>query len=95
MSEYQLEFTWRSKCNTDALVSAIAEYYPQALKADGFDTCIIGYTTEGRIVYSIDMILATLVDKQGMTADESVEFFEFNIACAYMGDYTPIYMYTE
>lgn len=95
MSDYQLEFTWRGKRDNSELVTNIADYYPQALKADGFDACIVGYTTEGRIVYSIDMVLTTLVDRDGMTSDEAIEYFEFNMSCAYPGEFPPIYMYTE
>jgi hypothetical protein len=30
-----------------------------------------------------------------MEEDEAIEFFEFNIECAYVGEYTPIFMYEE
>jgi len=33
--------------------------------------------------------------RDGMTEEEADEFFIFNIECAHVGDYTPIYMYEE
>ena len=35
------------------------------------------------------------MQRDGMTEEEAQEFFEFNIACAYVGEYTPIYMWEE
>ena len=46
-------------------------------------------------LYTKDQIVKTLVERDGMTPDEAVEFFNFNIECAYVGEYTPIYMYEE
>ena len=35
------------------------------------------------------------MQRDGMTEEEAVEFFDFNIECAYVGEFTPIYMYEE
>jgi hypothetical protein len=35
------------------------------------------------------------MQRDGMTHEEAIEFFDFNIAGAYVGEYTPIYMYEE
>ena len=40
-------------------------------------------------------LVGGLVERDGMTPDEAIEFFNFNIECAYVGEYTPIYMYEE
>lgn len=74
----------------------ILEQYPESeiLKADGFDECILGYeyNWDGniRLVYSIDNIITQLV-KEGMDVDEAIEYFEFNIRGAYVGEKTPIW----
>ena len=68
----------------------------EPLKADGFDGAVIGtcYNT-GRIVYSIERMLAILIERDGMSMEEAIEFFDFNIAGAYVGEMTPMYVWTE
>ena len=77
------------------LLETISEFNPEAKLADGFDDSILGYDTKGRVVYSVNSILDTLVNRDGMNYDEAQEYFGFNIECAYVGEYTPIYMYEE
>lgn len=77
------------------LLESITEFNPEAKLADGFNDSILGYDTKGRVIYSVNSILDTLVNRDGMDYDEAQEYFGFNIECAYVGDYTPIYMYEE
>ena len=77
------------------LLESISEFNPEAKLADGFNDCILGYDTKGRVIYSVNSILDTLVNRDGMDYDEAQEYFGFNIECAYIGEYTPIYMYEE
>ena len=77
------------------LLESITEFNPEAKLADGFDDSILGYDTKGRVIYSVNSILDTLVNRDGMDYDEAQEYFGFNIECAYVGEYTPIYMYNE
>ena len=77
------------------LKETIAQLNPEALFADGHDHAIMGYSSDGRVIYSVDQIVECLVERDGMTPDEAIEFFNFNIECAYVGKYTPIYMYEE
>ena len=77
------------------LLESIKEFNPEAKLADGFDDSILGYDTKGRVIYSINSILDTLVDRDGMSYEDAGEYFSFNIECAYIGEYTPIYMYEE
>ena len=79
----------------EQLKETIAQHNPEAMLADGHDHAIMGYSTDGRVIYSVDMIVEALVERDGMTPDEAIEFFNFNIECAYVGEYTPIYMYEE
>ena len=67
------------------------------LKADGFDDCILG-TVERcgkppHLVYDAEKVVAKLVSRDGMSWDEAQEFFEFNIAGAWVGEGTPGYLY--
>jgi hypothetical protein len=79
----------------EQLLESIAEFNPEAKLADGFEDSILGYDTKGRVIYSVNSILDTLVNRDGMDYDEAQEYFGFNIECAYIGEYTPIYMYEE
>lgn len=67
-----------------------------ALRADGFNQAIIGneYHTN-RVVYSIERMLQILIDRDGMSMEEAIEFFDFNIGGAYVGEMTPMYVWTE
>ena len=76
-----------------ALIEEIKETNPEAMFADGFDDSILGYDTKGRVVYSIDSILETLTERDEMSVEEAQEYFYFNIDGAYVGEYTPIYIY--
>lgn len=72
-----------------------SEFNPEALFADGFDESILGVDTKGRVTYSYNKIIETLIERDGMTEEEAREFFDFNIDGAYVGEYTPIYIYEE
>jgi len=70
------------------------------LKADGLDDAILGQTTVTRegeevhvLAYSFEKILAVLMERDGMSREEATEFFDFNIACAWVGNGTPVYIY--
>ena len=65
---------------------------PELLFADGYDDCIIGLTfREDKLVvlYSTLKVIDTLM--KDMSEEEAWEFFEFNIAGAYVGEHTPIF----
>ena len=67
------------------------------LKAEGFDKAIIGQTydmavQEERLIYSFEKIVAILVARDRMTSDEALEYIEFNIEGAYVGEQTPIFV---
>tara|TARA_R110000803_G_scaffold56795_1_gene114214 strand:+ start:3600 stop:3833 length:234 start_codon:yes stop_codon:yes gene_type:complete len=68
------------------------------LTADGFDDAIIGV---GRrcgqpdiVVYDVSKALDVLVS-QGMTEDEADEYFDFNVVGAWVGETTPMWVYTD
>ena len=67
------------------------------LKADGFNEAIIGMcmdiaTGGERIIYDANKCIDILIE-QGMTDDEAIEYFEFNVGGSYVGGSTPIWMY--
>ena len=79
----------------EQLKENIAEYNPEALLADGHDHAIMGYSTDGRVIYSINMVIEGLIEDSEMTYEDAIEFFNFNIAGAYVGEYTPIFMHED
>ena len=68
---------------------------PDLLYADGFDDCILGITFREEVpvvLYSSSRIIQRL--SKDMPEEEAVEYFEFNINGAYVGERTPIYVET-
>ena len=70
------------------------------LKADGFDKAIIGQTydivvSEERLIYSIDKCIEILVERDGMTCEEALEYMDYNVLCAYIGKDQPIFVSSE
>jgi hypothetical protein len=58
----------------------------------GFDDAIIGFDESyRRLVYDIDKVLDILV-LDGMTYDDAVKFYDFEILDAYFGEGTPIFV---
>lgn len=35
-----------------------------------------------------------MIKRDGMTYEEALEYFDFNIQCAWLGEFTPIYIST-
>ena len=66
------------------------------LFADGFDDAIVGvgnaFGGDLCAIYDADAIIESLM-KQGMDYAEAMEHFDFNIAGAYVGEQTPIFMH--
>jgi len=67
------------------------------LFADGFEEAVIGVDTTthnsvARVVYSKAKMIEVLVETEGCTVEEALEFLEFNVYSAYMGQGTPIYV---
>jgi formylmethanofuran dehydrogenase subunit E len=65
----------------------------ECLTADGFDEALVGCTYGANVVavYDINKMIEVLV-AEGMEYDDAVEFIEYNIVGAYMGEKTPQYV---
>jgi hypothetical protein len=72
------------------------EGYEELLICDGLDDAIIGvcrrFGEPDVVAYDYSKVLNILIDRDGMSPDEAVEFFEFNIIGAGMGERTPIFI---
>lgn len=63
--------------------------------ADGFDDAIIGMECSGdvpRVVYSIQLMVHVLCERDSMTEDDAIDFINYNVVGAYVGEGTPIYV---
>lgn len=70
-------------------------YNEEMLFADGFDDALIGIVEQfGRppvALYSYDMCITILMERDGMEEDEAIEFFDYNVIGAYLGENTPAF----
>jgi hypothetical protein len=77
----------------------VAEYNEEALIVDGFDEAIIGVAERINLgpvaAYSVEKVLEILMERDGMSYEEALEFFQYNIIGSWMGEYTPIFIYTN
>jgi hypothetical protein len=66
----------------------------ELLFVDGFDAAIIGVdTVTYRVVYNKEIMIEVLI-AEGMSYEDALEHFSYNIEGAYVGDKTPIYCQT-
>jgi hypothetical protein len=74
------------------MIDSIIERYPDDsfLKADGFDEAIIGVDNKSmRLVYSVSKCIEILC--RDMNEEDAIEYFDYNVSGAYMGEKTPIW----
>jgi hypothetical protein len=69
---------------------------PELMFLDGvdFDYAILGVAqkTDGNDVVVYDTVRVLQVLRRDMSYEDAVEYFDFNISCAYLGPRTPIYL---
>ena len=60
-----------------------------------YDDALIGVSEDGRAIYDYEKMIEWLMQKEGWTDDEAVEWIEYNTirALSYMGSKVPIVMY--
>jgi hypothetical protein len=74
------------------MIDSIIERYPNEsfLKADGFDEALIGVDNKSmRLVYSVSKCIEILC--RDMNEEDAIEYFDYNVSGAYMGEKTPIW----
>lgn len=66
------------------------------LLADGFEGAFIGVATRcGQptlAVYSAHKCIKILVERDGMTHEEALEYFNFNVVGGWVGEETPLFL---
>ena len=65
------------------------------LTADGFEKALVGFGYQYNnpiAVYSRDKCLDILVERDGMSYQDAREFFDFNVAGAWVGKSTTVFL---
>ena len=60
-----------------------------------YDDALIGVSEDGRAVYDYEKMIDWLIEKEGWSDEQAVEWIEYNTirALGYMGERAPIIMY--
>ena len=80
------------------MIDDILDSYPDEdfLIADGLDDAIIGVDQSSmRLIYSVTACISILMRDNEMNEEDAIEFFEFNVSGAYVGEKTPIWCYDD
>jgi len=65
----------------------------ECLTADGFDDALVGCTYGANVVavYDINKMIEVLI-QEGLEYDDAVEFLDYNVVGAHLGEKTPMYI---
>jgi hypothetical protein len=78
------------------MIQEILDAYPdeEFLMADGFDGAIIGVEPNSMcLVYCRSKCIEIL--RKDMSYEEAIEYFDFNVSGAYVGEKTPLFIDTD
>lgn len=68
-------------------------------RADGFESAEIGVMCRcgqrNIVVYDYDKCIKILMKRDGMSYEDAVDFFEFNVVGAWVGNETPGFVHTN
>jgi hypothetical protein len=74
----------------------LCEHNPEALLADGFEAAFVGIAHRcGQptlAVYNYELGLTVLVERDGMSEEEAIEWMDFNVLGAWAGPHTPLWL---
>lgn len=77
----------------------LEEHNPDAVLFDGFDEALIGTWSRFNVgplaLYDYNKCIHILINRDGMTHEEAVEYFDFNVIGAWVGEYTPAFANLE
>jgi hypothetical protein len=63
--------------------------------SDGYDDAVMGISTDGKLVYSVEKMIEILIRDSDMNKVDAIEWLEYNTFNAYVGEMTPIWVYTN
>ena len=70
---------------------------PDVIVAAGFEDALSGVGQQfnkAMAVYDRQKCIEILMERDGMSDEEAVEYFEYNVTGAWVGEYTPIFLET-
>jgi hypothetical protein len=75
----------------------LSDQYPDLLVMDpGYlDAAIIGVVTRiglEAVCYDLNKVISLLVEHDGMEEDEAMEYIDFNMRGAWVGEHTPVFL---
>jgi len=78
-----------------ASISRDMELIEGAKTADGFEKALLGFGYQFNTpvaVYSKDRCLHVLMERDGMSREDALEYFDFNVAGAWVGEGMPVFL---
>lgn len=83
-----------SRSTPEQVREYLAEVNPDAFLFDGFDEALVGvceaFGQEPRAMYDYDWIIKILVERDGVSYDDAVEYYGYNMIGAWLGDSMPV-----
>ncbi len=70
----------------------------EPLLADGFEAALLGLGTQFNTqlaVYDWDKCIDILMQRDGMSRDDALEFMDFNVTGSWVGPNTPVFIVTH
>ena len=88
MNRLEIAIEWAELMEADLLL--LGETDERMDYAEAF----LGITNDDppKAIYSEEKVLDVLVKRDGMSYEDAMDFFEFNIRGAYLGEQTPLYI---
>lgn len=80
----------------DDVYEELAEANPTAMVADGFEDAYIGHTIgigPSLAVYDYQKCVEVLMEREGLSELESIEYLDHNTVYAYVGEGTPLFIH--
>jgi preprotein translocase subunit YajC len=84
----------QAKDNRKRLTEMLDDLDEGTLTADGFDAAIVGITESFpiRVIYDHDTCIRVLMS-EGMSEEDALEHFTYNVAGSHVGEQTPVFIH--
>jgi hypothetical protein len=81
------------------ILNEINESAEGSVLLTGLDDAILGIVEEfgndPRVLYSKEKIINILIENEGMSKSEALEYYDFNILGMYVSDQNPVFLTTD
>lgn len=88
------EFKKISPDSLDDLIDSLSKEEAIVFINPSYKDSLVCISKDGRAIYSYKLLVNSLIEEDGMTCDEAIEFIDYNIfrALPYFGSKAPIIM---